>query len=153
MDIRTIKKNRNAAHGKAACTGSYWTTISPISLNLFTHFVTFSSISLTVTSSPLVFRNRHCLLLPASICDSISSRIRCGVCPLEALIVWSWSSKLRYLRSSFDKRLAASSHRLFFCLIKKRKTGLAMRLCNEEIYANLRELRLRDIIILAAATL
>lgn len=37
--------NRTPAHGNDACPVSYWTAMSPSSLNLFTHTTTFSNLS------------------------------------------------------------------------------------------------------------
>lgn len=51
--------NRTPAHGNDACPVSYWTAMSPSSLNLFTHTTTFSNLSrMMISLLPFLYFQR-----------------------------------------------------------------------------------------------
>lgn len=121
--IRTSSKNRTPAHGSAACTGSYWTIMSPISLNRSTHLTSLPNVSRSMMFSPLPsFRLYcHCLTLHSfSAClvscsrilivDSLSVRANSMACCSSFLTSWrraptSLRSALTQINAVFSTKL------------------------------------------------
>ena len=83
----TFDKNRNPAHGNAACPGSSWIMMSPISLNLSTHSKIFLPKSLITIISPLKvkFQGLSQLYKIPSILPQILSKLDLISCMLLSI--------------------------------------------------------------------